>query len=270
MHLDSPRLRAVTLAILCLAAPLSLWAQRGRGPDADFPVDREVFQWLLRHHDRIQRQVTEIPDGVETRTESDDPEVADYIRRHVTAMVRRVETGRRDSLSRPLVCGPLPARRRNPRGGRADHQGSPGARDGSIARRSAARFAHARVVSLFVQRGFDEVHRNHTVPKPATGSTAASGERAAETPVAVFLEFDRAYIPALALTNQGKLDASRKALQRLHQVWASSQGRLEVAFSDAATWEVVSETVRQSLDAAERHLAQEELPAATRESGARA
>ena len=262
MHPDSRRLCAVTLAILCLAAPSSLWAQRGGGPDADFPADREVFQWLLRHHDRIQRQVTEIPDGVETRTESDDPEVADYIRRHVTAMVRRVETGRGFHYRDPLFAALFR------HAGEIHVEVEPTTR-GVLVRETGQSpaavqliRAHAHVVSLFVQRGFDELHRNHTVPKPASGKTAASGDRAAETPVAVFLEFDRAYIPALALTNQGKLEASREALQRLHQVWASSQGRLQMAFSDAATWEVVSETVRQSLDAAKRHLAEEEMPAA--------
>ena len=46
---------------------------------------------LLANHDRIKRTVTNLPDGIRTVTESDDPEVAAMIKSHVAQMGERVE-----------------------------------------------------------------------------------------------------------------------------------------------------------------------------------
>jgi hypothetical protein len=76
--------------------------------------------------------------------------------------------------------------------------------------------AHAEVVSGFVANGFAEAMKPHRVPEAV--------ERRAETRltpearnrvVAVSADFDRHYIPALALTNQGKARASVAAIERL-------------------------------------------------------
>jgi hypothetical protein len=48
---------------------------------------------LLGNHDRIRRSVTNLPDGIRTITESDDPEVAALIKTHVAQMGERVEAG---------------------------------------------------------------------------------------------------------------------------------------------------------------------------------
>jgi hypothetical protein len=63
----------------------------GRGPDAAFEADRDVFRSLLEDHQVIRRTVTKRDDGVETVTESDDPNVALAIQGHLAAMRRRVE-----------------------------------------------------------------------------------------------------------------------------------------------------------------------------------
>jgi uncharacterized protein len=67
----------------------------GRGPgmqgkrqgaeqyDDRHDADREVFQFLLSNHDKIKRTVKELPNGVETLTESDTPEIAAKIKEHV-------------------------------------------------------------------------------------------------------------------------------------------------------------------------------------------
>jgi hypothetical protein len=48
---------------------------------------------LLTNHDRIKRTVTNLPDGIRTVTESDDPEIAALIKTHVTQMGERVKAG---------------------------------------------------------------------------------------------------------------------------------------------------------------------------------
>ena len=53
---------------------------------------------LLFNHDRIKRTVTNLPDGIRTVTESDDPEIAATIKKHVTDMGKRVEEGRDPGL----------------------------------------------------------------------------------------------------------------------------------------------------------------------------
>jgi hypothetical protein len=53
---------------------------------------------LFFNHDRIKRTVTNLPDGIRTVTESDDPQVAATIKKHVAEMGQRVEEGRDPGL----------------------------------------------------------------------------------------------------------------------------------------------------------------------------
>lgn len=48
---------------------------------------------LVMNHDRIKRTVTNLPHGVQTVTESDDPKVATLIKEHVATTVQRVQKG---------------------------------------------------------------------------------------------------------------------------------------------------------------------------------
>lgn len=48
---------------------------------------------LLASHDRIKRTVTNLPDGIRTVTESDDPQTAELIKTHVAEMGQRVKNG---------------------------------------------------------------------------------------------------------------------------------------------------------------------------------
>jgi len=61
---------------------------------------------LLVNHDKIERRVKNIKNGVETWTESDDPEIAKAIREHVWQMKKRMEEGQpirqMDTLFREL------------------------------------------------------------------------------------------------------------------------------------------------------------------------
>ncbi len=53
---------------------------------------------LFFNHDRIKRTVTNLPDGIRTVTESDDPQTAETIKKHVAEMGKRVEEGRDPGL----------------------------------------------------------------------------------------------------------------------------------------------------------------------------
>jgi hypothetical protein len=60
--------------------------------------ERSDIHGLLFNHDRIRRTVTNLPDGIRTVTESDDRQVAETIKQHVTEMGKRVEEGRDPGL----------------------------------------------------------------------------------------------------------------------------------------------------------------------------
>jgi hypothetical protein len=56
--------------------------------------DMRAIHGLLSQHEKIERSVKDIPNGVETVTTSRDPQVATLIRDHVWQMKARIEEGR--------------------------------------------------------------------------------------------------------------------------------------------------------------------------------
>ncbi len=60
--------------------------------------ERRDLHDLFSNHDRIKRTVTNLPDGIRTVTESDDPQVAATIKKHVAEMGKRVDEGRDPGL----------------------------------------------------------------------------------------------------------------------------------------------------------------------------
>jgi hypothetical protein len=60
--------------------------------------ERSDIHDLFSSHDQIKRTVTNLPDGIRTVTESDDPQVAATIKKHVAEMGKRVEEGRDPGL----------------------------------------------------------------------------------------------------------------------------------------------------------------------------
>ncbi|MCA9124610.1 MAG: hypothetical protein H6822_34980 [Planctomycetaceae bacterium] len=144
-------------------------AQRGVGGprrgDAQFATDRDTFHFLLANGDKIRRDVKNLPGGVETITESDDPEVAGKIQEHVAAMYLRVEK-------------PSPIRMRDPlfaeifrNADKIDMKVQDTAKGIKATETSKDPYVvkliqeHAKVVSLFVKHGFDEAHKSHAIPK---------------------------------------------------------------------------------------------------------
>jgi intracellular sulfur oxidation DsrE/DsrF family protein len=176
--------RGVVILVALLAA-VPVLAQRGpgrgfgRGPqgpghhlDDRFDEDRETFQLLLKNHTKIARNVRQLPNGVQTVTESDDPDVAAMIKEHVTWMQYRVEESipirMRDPLFAELfrhtdkiemVCV------ETKKGVSVTETSS----DPYVARLIQA---HAKAVSGFVDHGFVEARKNHPVPEKRNSEVA--------------------------------------------------------------------------------------------------
>jgi hypothetical protein len=67
------------------------------GGNATMDERRDIHD-LFANHDQIKRTVTNLPDGIRTVTESDNPQVAETIKKHVAEMGKRVEEGRDPGL----------------------------------------------------------------------------------------------------------------------------------------------------------------------------
>jgi len=62
--------------------------------DAGSAADMELVHDLLADNKKIKRTVSNLPDGIRTVTESDDPRVAQAIKAHVASMSARLKDGR--------------------------------------------------------------------------------------------------------------------------------------------------------------------------------
>jgi len=71
--------------------------------DASFATDMGFVHQMLFAHDKIRRTVTNLPNGIRTTTESDDPTVAAAIKTHVTSMSARLKDGRMFNVASPSV-----------------------------------------------------------------------------------------------------------------------------------------------------------------------
>jgi hypothetical protein len=86
---------------------------RGMGPggpmatgvqhDEAFQADMGLVHEMLSNHQGIRRAVTNLPDGIRTVTESDDPQVAQTIKAHVASMAKRLDEGRIFNLFSPTL-----------------------------------------------------------------------------------------------------------------------------------------------------------------------
>jgi hypothetical protein len=139
-------------------------------------ADQDVFHYLLGHHGDIRRTVKPLSNGVETLTESDQPEIAKKIQEHVAAMHKRIQEGRGLRYWDDLFVAIF--RRHasimmfveNTDKGVLVKETSD---DPTVV---ALIQAHANVVSQFVARGFEEAHMDHPVPPAAVEKPLPSSE----------------------------------------------------------------------------------------------
>ena len=74
--------------------PMAGMVARLTRQDAGSSADMGLVHELLVNHDKIRRTVTNLPNGIKTVTESDDPQVAQAIKAHVASMSQRLGDGR--------------------------------------------------------------------------------------------------------------------------------------------------------------------------------
>jgi hypothetical protein len=71
--------------------------------DEAFQADMGLVHDMLTNHEGIRRTVTNLPNGIRTVTESDDPRVAQTIKAHVASMEQRLKDGRVFNLFSPTI-----------------------------------------------------------------------------------------------------------------------------------------------------------------------
>jgi hypothetical protein len=71
--------------------------------DAAFRADMRLVHEMLQGHEKIERSVENLPDGIRTVTESDDPQVAQSIQAHVGSMDKRLAENRVFNLFSPTL-----------------------------------------------------------------------------------------------------------------------------------------------------------------------
>ncbi len=132
---------------------------------SSMPEDRDIFHYLLENHEKISRKVAELENGVTTVTESTDPVVASKIQEHVASMYVRVENGRPirmwDKLYQEIFkhADKIEMSIENTENGISVTETSD---DEYVVKLIQS---HAKVVSGFAKRGFDEAQENHEPPK---------------------------------------------------------------------------------------------------------
>jgi quercetin dioxygenase-like cupin family protein len=165
-----PRLILLLAAVLTVPSTLAQGRGMGRGMGGD-GSHMDAIHALLADHESIERHVVDRSDGVETWTESDDPEVAARIREHVRQMDARLEDGRPIRRWDPLFAEIFEHAdaitmeiEDTERGVRVVETS-----DDPYVVRLIQQHAH-RAVSEFVERGMDRAHEPTPLPSPPTTS----------------------------------------------------------------------------------------------------
>ena len=166
---------ATQILLLALILVSPVFGQGGRGGhcmmsggcmmrDDAHAADMQVFQQLFDHRADITRRVLRREDGVESATESMNPEVTRLIQTHVAAMLSRVIEQRpihqRDPLFAELFkyADRIDAIYEKTAGGVRVVETS---RDAYVVK---LLHAHAEVVSAFIANGRAELMKNHPLP----------------------------------------------------------------------------------------------------------
>jgi uncharacterized protein len=74
------------------------------GGDKSMMADMELFHFLFENRSDIRRTVRLLPNGIDTVTESEKPEIAAKIKAHVAAMYARLKDGRPIHQRDPLFA----------------------------------------------------------------------------------------------------------------------------------------------------------------------
>ena len=90
----------IQILLIALISVTPAFGQGGRGGrgmmmgDSAHAADMRLFHQLFEHRTEINRQVIARQDGIETVTESKNPEVTRLLQSHVASMLARVKEAR--------------------------------------------------------------------------------------------------------------------------------------------------------------------------------
>ncbi len=153
----------ISMLLSTIFSSLALAQQGGLG-DASHQKDSATYRHLLDNRSAIKRNVIMREDGVETITESDSPEITAKIREHVHAMKGRIEDIRPIHMRDPLFAAIF----ENAQTINLEVQNTD--RGVRVMETSTHPYVvkliqeHAKVVSNFIQYGYEEVRKNHELP----------------------------------------------------------------------------------------------------------
>ena len=159
--------QGLLVALLAVTPAFGQGGPGGRGMMMHDPgqgADMQLFHQLFEHRTEIERHVSAREDGIETVTESRNPEVTRLLQTHVASMLARVQDGRpihqRDPLFVELFknADRIDARHELTTGGVRVIETSTDAYVVKLLQ------AHAEVVSAFLANGMSEMMKNHPVP----------------------------------------------------------------------------------------------------------
>jgi len=119
---------------------------------------------LLQNHQQITRTVKELPNGVQTVTESEVPAVADKIKEHVEWMQYRIEKTHPIRMRDPLFAELFQHTDKIQMVHEDTEKGVKVTETSDDPYVVKLIQAHAKTVSAFVERGFAEAVKNHAVP----------------------------------------------------------------------------------------------------------
>lgn len=127
--------------------------------DAGSSADMGLVHELLANHASIRRTVTNLPDGIRTVTESDDPKVARAIKAHVASMSQRLKDGREFNIFSTTL--PVLFENRDKIASKVEmtEKGSIVTRTSTDARVAAALQGHATEVTELAQEGMAAMRR---------------------------------------------------------------------------------------------------------------
>jgi len=135
------------------------------GDDPNHMADMTLIHFLLDNGKQVTRTITDLPNGVETLTESADPAIAAKIREHVAAMYRRVSGNKpihmRDPLFRELFANADKIVMRS----EATEKGVKVTETSTDPKVAALIKAHAQVGSKFIENGRAAAPKKHPVPE---------------------------------------------------------------------------------------------------------
>ena len=148
----------------------------GQGPGAmqGMQGDMTTLHAMFADRDKIKRTVTNLPDGAEATTESDDPTIANMLKEHVPAMEDRVigNTPLPPMTFHPIFVELIKHAKdytlsyeETDKGMKVKYQSD----DPYVVMLVQE---HAKLVSRFIKNGMEEIHTPYTLPEAPKGRSA--------------------------------------------------------------------------------------------------